>query len=141
MNDSIVAEILQTLNRIETKVDSNHKELADHIATESLDFREIRKDISDTKNESEQRHAALIQSIDSYMDKSTKMENAFLKTHEGILDYSGHYQDHHSRRRIGDWMAEARSKTALKLIEYFSLAFALWLLYTVWEAFIKGPQK
>lgn len=120
MNDAIVAQMLETLNRIEKKVDDNHVALT----------RRIDRHIEDEKVY-----------LKSLMDSNSSLEAAFLKSHDGKIDAEGHYHDHDTRRRIGDWVADARNRALLKVVEYGTLSFVLWFCYVAWKAFLKGPDQ
>lgn len=82
---------------------------------------------------------SLIQSITSYMNKQEVIENAFLKNKEGKPDYHGHFYDHEHRKKVYEWWQGVKEKAVVKVIEWASVTFFAWLLYTLWQAFLKGP--
>lgn len=122
MNDATVAEVLKTLNRIE------------------MEFNRISEIREEDRSAAEKRHFDLVARLDSYAEKALAIETAFL-IHEGRPDFAGHRADHFSRKRIGDWLETAFSRSMLKAFEYFSIAFIAWLIYAIWAAVLKGPTK
>ena len=123
MNDAIVAQVLETLNRIEAKVDANHTEVTtivrDHVRDEEVELIAIRGSVA----------------------RSLALEEAFLKDAEGKPDLVGHKGDHKIRKTIGEWLAGASLSSLRKVFEYFTVGFFIWLVYAIWMGFLKGPVK
>lgn len=139
-----IDHVVQTLNRIEQKVDANHtfvtKKLFAHMEDEENEFEKLRVTYDRNRLADEGRHEELITRLDGYEGKALAVEAAFL-VHEGKPDFQGHHEDHNQRKRIGDWVGNAFSQSFLKIFEYCSLAFILWLGYTIWMTILKGPGK
>lgn len=83
----------------------------------------------------------LMQSINSYMAKQEDIEVAFLKTKDGKPDYHGHFYDHDHRKQVAEWWGTVKDKAIVKLAEWVAVGVAGWIMYTLWEAFLKGPPK
>ncbi len=143
-DDSLLAQILASLNRIELKVDSNHKEtterLHQHMDDEEGEIEAIHAVVQENRKASEDRHNALMQSIDAYMARSEKIETAFLKTAEGHPDLSGHHDDHHARRVFATKVEKWRDEAIGNVFKAGTLACVMWLLYQIWDALLRGPR-
>jgi glutathionylspermidine synthase len=143
MSETVLAQILNTLNRIEGKVDDNHKEISTrlnkHMDEEEGEIEAIMQIVQDNREESDRRHTALIESINSYMTKQTEIEEAFLKGEDGKRDFHGHHLDHASRLTRAQWFEKIRDHALGKIIEWAALGFVVWLLMSMWQTFLKGP--
>jgi hypothetical protein len=90
---------------------------------------------------SEERHAALINSINSYMNHVELVEQAFIKDVEGRPDFKGHHDDHHSRKKFSDWLKKQREDALGQVLRGVMYSVITIILYTLWDAFLKGPPK
>ena len=91
--------------------------------------------------ESARRHSALIDSITAYMGHVELVEQAFLKDKEGRPDYKGHHDDHYSRKTFADWLRQQRTAALGQVLRGVMYAIFTLILYTLWDAFLKGPPK
>ena len=144
MSEAILSQILAGLNRIEGKVDSNHKEISDrlnrHMDEEEEEIGAIMKIVSDNREESDRRHTALITSINSYMEKQCEIEEAFLKGDDGKRDYHGHKQDHATRLTRAQWWDKMKDTAISKVIEWAAVAVVAWLVLVTWQGILAGPR-
>ena len=139
MPDDIIAQILSALNRIEKKVDDNQVALVNHIAEEMEEKHELHNLITCNREDAEKRHTALIMSINSYMDKQEEMCKAFLQR-DGEPDYSGHHDDHASRKAVNDRLSKVKDEAVAHVAKTGLLAFCVWFLYIVWDSLLRGPK-
>ncbi len=147
MSEAILSQILSSLNRIEQKVDDNHKEITGrlnrHMEEEEGEIGEIRDLIDTNRIASEQRHTNLIQSINSYTDKmadrQAHFEEAFLKI-DGKPDLHGHRDDHHSRRALAQKIDKWRDEAVGNVVKVGTLGAIVWLLYAIWDALLRGHK-
>lgn len=72
MSDPLLAEILAAVNAVRA-------DLASHMHDEENELVEIRENAQRNREESEKRHAALLEAIKGYMAKQNEIEHAFLK--------------------------------------------------------------
>ena len=79
----------------------------------------------------------LITSINSYMDKHSKLEKAFLEDHHGHPDLDGHRNDHFYRKEMALWWGKVKTSAFVKLVEWGTVAAVAWIAYALWAAFVK----
>ena len=89
----------------------------------------------------ERRHSALIDSITAYMGHVELVEQAFLKDKEGRPDFKGHHDDHYVRRDLGAWLSRLWKESLGGFLKATFYSIIALIIYTVWEAFLKGPPK
>lgn len=89
----------------------------------------------------EKRHSALIDSITAYMGHVELVEQAFIKDKEGRPDYHGHREDHYTRKTFGDWLKKQREDALGQVMRGVMYSIFVFILYTLWDAFLKGPPK
>lgn len=90
---------------------------------------------------SEARHSALIQSINSYMEKQAEVEAAFLTTKDGRRDFFGHYVSHETdeTRKI-TWRRRFDTITTAVMVSA-AIGVLAWLGSLAWKGFLAGPIK
>ena len=115
--------------------------MAEHVGEEMARYSEIINLIQEKDRRSEDRHHSLVQSITAYMGKVELIDSAFLEDQKGHPDYRGHRNDHDKRKQFGDWWGGVKDKAITKVVEWGALAFVVWILHSLWEAFLKGPNK
>ena len=89
----------------------------------------------------ERRHSALIDSITAYMGHVELVEQAFLKDQQGRPDFVGHHADHHQRKTFGDWLRKQKDDALGQVMRGAMYSVFIFILYTLWDAFLKGPPK
>lgn len=138
---SIPLHILNYVDeRLETHTDKIYNLLADHVKEEMSRFDEIKDGIRESEERQEHRHSSLIQSITAYMQKQELIDLAFLADRHGQPDYQGHRSDHEYRKAAADWWQKVKGTVTIKVLEWASVGFFAWLMYVVWEAFLRGPH-
>ncbi len=89
----------------------------------------------------------LQRTIDSYGDKTeemlVEMQKAFLEHPEekGKRDFDGHYQDHKMRKRWYDKWSGWVDAGVGNIVKIVMASGAAWLMYALWDAFLRGPGK
>lgn len=126
MNEPIVAQMIETLNRIEGKVDKNTEEFRQQLCRHMKDEEKVIKELSDR--------------VVEYTRRAAAVETAFLRTHDGKIDYHGHREDHYTRKKLSQWLNSTRSDTLKHLLELAFITFVIWLSYTLWKVFLRGPE-
>ncbi len=137
---SELVQILAILNRIEGKVDATNDRLTKHMEEEEDEIEEVKNTIEQYRKESEARHSNLIQSINSYMDKTADLHEAFIKTPEGKPDLHGHRDDHHARKQFAGKVEKWRDEAVGNVVKVTTLGALIWLFYAVWDALLRGPK-
>lgn len=134
----IINYIDERLNVHTAKVEQLMK---DHVGEEMARYSEIIELIEKKDKASEDRHYALVQSITAYTGHVEMVQAAFLEDEKGRPDFEGHRYDHDKRKRFAIWWAGVKDKAITKVIEWGALAFVVWVVHSMWEAFLKGPNK
>lgn len=132
MNDSLAAEILASVNQMRTELNA-------HMALEGREMKDLKQELTEHRIASEKRHAELIRSIDAWTQKVDCSE-AFLRTADGKLDLSGHNADHKSRAEFGKIKSKVGYEVVVNTLKVLTAGVVTWLLYVIWEAFLKGPK-
>jgi hypothetical protein len=88
-----------------------------------------------------ERHDQLVALMGVQVQKQQRIEDAFLRNEHGEPDIAGHFYDHDHRRRFGEWWEKKKDGALTKVFDAGVLAFCLWLFYTIWEAFLRGPRQ
>ncbi len=127
-------------DRLQTHSDNIEKLLKDHVSEEAIRFDSLEDKINDNDKLAQSRHGALIASINSYMSKQETFEHAFLRTTDGKPDVHGHYTDHESRFKSGQWWSGVKQSTIAELIKWASILIIAWMAVMTWKEFLKGPQ-
>ena len=100
MEDPILSQILGSLNRIEGKVDANHRDvnarLSGHMEREEDELRDITKAIEEDRKRAEELHRAMLDEIKRIGSKAD-VTDAFLLDRYGKPDLVGHRNDHETR--------------------------------------------
>lgn len=116
-----------------------------HTKDEMVRYDLILKMIADNGEKSQARHNELVDALAEYtvnMDvKCRNVLSAFIKDESGAPDFDGHRQDHDKRKRFGDWWMRTKDSALSKFVEWGALAFLIWVIHSMWEAFLKGPNK
>ena len=126
--------------RLKTHTEHIEQIFTGHTQDEMDRYKAINKAIDDARVSSESRHKAVMEALSGFKTKCRSVESAFLKLPNGEPDFEGHNRDHSSRKRFGDWWDQVKGSTLAKIIEWGSLAFVIWIIHTLWEAFLKGPK-
>ena len=136
---------VHVLSYIDQKLEAHAEKVEtlfrDHVGEEMSRYQEIIELIEDKDRRSEERHLGLVQSIHAYMGNVELMQAAFIEDSKGNPDYRGHRNDHDKRKRFGEWWDTVKDKAITKVIEWGALAFVVWVVHSMWEAFLKGPSK
>lgn len=127
----------------------------EHASEEMTRYREILRKIDDNKAASEERHAdleshmeerhsALIQSIQSYVDKverfSIAVESAFPKDAAGKTDFAGHAAYHSKLIDEAKEASEFRKYIKRVVAAAAAIASLTWIWNVVWPAIVAGPK-
>lgn len=131
MSDPMLAEVLRAVNDM-------RGDLRGHIEEETDEIKSFTEAFHQHRASSERRHSALINSINSYMERQTEIEEAFL-TREGKKDFIGHKTDHELRlERSQTW--RRRFDTIMTTVMVSATVGALaWVGTLVWKGFLAGP--
>ncbi len=141
----MLAEVLRSVNNLAERVDANHREtthsLKEHMADEEGKIESFTQSFNSFKESSERRHAALLQSIHSYMEKQNSIEEAFLTDQQGRKDFIGHKTDHQERLERAQVWRRRFDAVAIALMVLFATGVFGWASIALWKAFLAGPVK
>lgn len=112
-----------------------------HTAEEMDRYNAILDKIAAGQKAAAERHETVMEVISHFNGKCKDVHSAFLKTPDGAYDFDGHRYDHDRRKKFGDWWEKVKGGIIVKIAEWGSLAFVIWVLHSLWESFIKGPGK
>ena len=127
--------------RLKTHTDHIEHVFHDHTADEMERYNAILNKIDDGQKAAVSRHESVMEVISHFNGKCKDVHSAFLKTPEGEYDFDGHRYDHDQRKKFGDWWTRVKDGMIVKILEWTSLAFIIWVIHSMWEALIKGPSK
>jgi hypothetical protein len=134
MEDRLTAHAVQ----MERKFDN-------HTRDEMERYSEILALIAQSNNDRNERHKALLQSVESHMGKTTEIYEHFVEAFpadkKGKPDFHGHAAAHES------WIESSKETKELvsyvKRIVLASAATALvsWVTFLIWNGVLHGPVK
>lgn len=132
MTDDLAKEILAAVNQMRS-------DLTRHMSDEEGEIASIRDDLNTWRFAAEKRHAELIRSLESW---TAKMDctDAFLTTPDGKVDLRGHKDDHLTRLQFDEWTKQVKKEVTLNAAKVGTVGILTWVLYVLWEAFLKGPR-
>lgn len=138
MNEQLTAELLGAVN-------SMRADLTGHMHGEEKKIEDIEKrieqlqlDLTEWRLAAERRHTSLIQSLESWTEKMD-CSDAFL-VKDGKLDLQGHKDDHLTRLQFDEWTRKVKQEVIVSTAKVGSLGILTWIMYVLWEAFVKGPR-
>lgn len=138
MNEQLAAELLGAVNSMRTDL-TRHMEGEEGEITDMKErIEQLQADLTEWRIAAEKRHAALIQSLESWTEKMD-CTRAFV-TIDGKPDLQGHRDDHLTRLQFDEWTKQVKKEVVLNTAKVGSLGVLTWLMYVIWEAFIKGPR-
>jgi hypothetical protein len=138
---SIQVHILNYVDdRLKEHTERIEKVFHDHTGDEMQRYGEILNKIDAGQADSKKRHDDVMKILVNFNTKCKSVESAFLKKPDGTPDYEGHNYDHDKRKRVAEWRAKMKDSAVLKIVEWSSVGLTAWLLHTIWEATLKGPQ-
>ncbi len=128
--------VLAKLDGMTQQIADVRSELSNHMFDESGEIKKIGDKIYH-----------LQMSVSSYGEKTEAMlidvQQAFLEHPEerGKRDYAGHYQDHKMRKRWYDKWSGWIDAGVGNIVKIVMASGAAWLMYALWDAFLRGPHK
>lgn len=131
MTDDLAKEILEQIRHIDGK-------LSAHMNEEDKEIQSIKDDLTEWRLAAEKRHAELIRSLESWTSK-VDCTTAFL-TVDGKPDLQGHKDDHMTRVQFDQWTKQVKREVTLNVAKVGSIGILTWIMYVLWEAFVKGPR-
>lgn len=138
MNEAIIAELLGAVNSMRKDLTAHMQGEEGEITKMKDSIAQVQDDLTEWRIAAEKRHSSLIQSLESWTDK-IDCSNAFL-VKDGKLDLQGHKDDHLTRLQFDDWTKKVKQEVIMNTAKVGTLGVGTWLLYVIWEAFIKGPK-
>ena len=127
--------------RLKTHTDHIEHVFHDHTADEMERYNAILDKISSGQKAAVDRHESIMEVISHFNGKCKDVHSAFLKTSEGEYDFDGHRYDHDKRKKFGEWWERVKGGIVVKVMEWGSLAFIIWVIHSIWESLLKGPSK
>ncbi len=112
-----------------------------HTADEMDRYNAILNRIEEGQKAATERHKTVMETISHFNGKCSSVHSAFIKLPDGTYDFDGHRYDHDRRKKFAEWWDRVKGGIVIKLMEWGSLAFVVWAVHTMWEAFVKGPSK
>ena len=112
---------------------------ADHVTDEMQRFGEIQGSVKTLTALIESNHRATMAQAMEHAARAEELESAFLRTENGTLDFRGHHGYHTMREATQRWWDTQRNSILGRLLEWAVVAFAGWLLYTLWKTLLAGP--
>lgn len=132
MTDDLAKEILEQIRHMDSK-------LTGHMDAEGVEIQGIRDDLTEWRLAAEKRHSELVRSLDNWTAK-VDCSDAFITTPDGKKDLQGHKDDHLTRLQFDQWTKQVKKEVVLNTAKVGSLGILTWIMYVLWEAFIKGPR-
>jgi hypothetical protein len=100
--------------RIESKLDA-------HTVEEMTRYSQILDRVDDGNKASEARHLTVVGQLATLNTKADSVESAFISDEKGKPDFSGHRNDHRSRKVWGDWLDSTKRGTAAEMIKWLGV--------------------
>ena len=139
---SIPIHILNYMDeRLKTHTDHIEMVFTNHTADEMERYTAILDKITAGQKAAAERHEAITETLANFNSKCKNVFSAFLKTPDGDYDFDGHRYDHDKRKKFGEWWERVKGGIAVKVMEWGSLAFIIWVIHSIWESLLKGPNK
>lgn len=138
MNEQLAAELLGAVNSMRTDL-TNHMVGEEGEITNIKDqVEQLQHDLTEWRISAEKRHGELIRSLDSWTDR-VDCSRAFI-VKDGKLDLDGHRDDHMTRLQFDEWTRKVKQEVVINTAKVGTIGILTWLMYVVWEAFVKGPR-
>lgn len=131
---------IHIIHYVDHRMDNFTAELRAHTADEMKRFAEILNCIKELKESSDARSEQLIAQLQRHMNRTEQVESAFPTTDNGTLDFDGHHHYHRDKSQFQKLIRRLKENTLAKVIEYASIAALVWLVMTIWQAFVKSTQ-
>jgi hypothetical protein len=142
MTDELGAQVLGLITHMDTKLTAHMADEGKELASMKEDLHKWRIAAEKRHNEaiaaSDKRHAALIQSLDSWTAKMD-MSSAFLHV-DGKPDLIGHKDDHLTRKQFADEIDDLKRNTRKIVVGAGTVSALSGLFYLLWEALLRGPK-
>jgi hypothetical protein len=132
--DKLGDRIEQVDGRLTKHMDDEENEI-ESMQQEQADIRAL---LNDWRFAAEKRHAELIRSLDAWTTK-VDCSQAFLHV-DGKPDLVGHKDDHLTRKQFADEIDDLKRNTRKVVVGTGATGVMTWLMYVVWEAFLRGPR-
>ena len=127
--NKLLAAVLDTVNSL-------RDDLKDHIKEEDAELVEIRKSSEQRHLAAEARHLELIDEL-----RKINIVEALPRDEDGKPDIKGHRNEHEHHRRRWDGVREFSVDLLKGGLKYSFAVGGLWIVYTLWQAFIVSVNK
>ena len=132
MTDDLGAQILASVNHMDTK-------LTAHMADEGKELAEMKHNLDEWRKAAELRHDSLVSSLGSFMEKAD-VTAAFPRNKNGKPDLDGHCNHHEVLIEEAKTAKERAEDLKRKWLDRAGWALIVFVSFAVWE-YIKAHTK